>query len=104
MYIPDEHWDKIVGKALDLIETPDVAANDRLFNILYHLINLDDVPIPRKKRATRKGFHKIRKGREYMRKFTQYFVTRLAADKINKIKKRKRKSVSSIKSVKLIQS
>lgn len=102
MYIPDEHWDKIVGKALDLIETPDVAASDRLFNILYHIINLDDSPVPRKKRANLKGFHKIRKARQYMRNFSKYFVTRLAADKINKIKKRKRKYSSSIKSAKLI--
>lgn len=97
MYIPNDHWDKIVSVALNLIETPDVAASDPLFNLIHHIINLEDAPVPRKKRAPKKGFQKIKQQREYMREFMKYFITRLASDRINKLKKRKRKSTDCIK-------
>lgn len=104
MYIPDENWDKIVSDCLKVAETHNVTSSVRMYNLIHYLINLEDSPVVRKKRATQKGFHKIKKQRDYMREFMKYFVTRLAADKINKIKKRKRKSTNSNKSPELIQS
>jgi hypothetical protein len=97
MYIPDEQWDEIVSDALEM--------SDHRYNILpcvqelfNRIINLEDSPVPRKKRATLKGFHKIKKGRLIMRKFTKYFIVRLVGEQINKLKKLKRTSKCSIKS------
>jgi len=94
MYIPDQQWDEIVSKCLKVADTPNVTSSVRMYNLIHHLINIEDSPIPRKKRATLKGFHKIKKGRAYMRAFTKHFITHWAIQSINKIRNRKRKSIS----------
>jgi hypothetical protein len=80
MHIPDEQWDEIVSICLKVADTPNVTSSVRMYNLIHHLINLEDSPVPRKKRATLKGFHKIKKGRLIMRKFTKYFIVRLVGE------------------------
>lgn len=91
MYIPDKTWDEIVSSALELLDVPDIASSSLLSGYLNAIINLEDQTVPRKKRVSEKGYHKIRKGRDYMRKFSKYFIIRYASSKINNIK-----SVSSL--------
>jgi len=98
MYIPDDEWDEIVSMALELSEAYDVVASGNLTSFMNSIINLEDKPVPRKKRAPSNSFKKIRKGRDLMRKFSKYFVLRYAQKHINKIRSRKRKPNNLTKS------
>lgn len=115
MYIPDDIWDQMINRTSDMVKyldnkflvepsDPESIKFSECRWILHGYLNLNDSPWPsiRKPRLKKKGFHKIREGREYLRKFTKHFISRLAADRINKIKKRKRKSTNSAKSAKVV--
>ena len=117
MYIPDRDWDQLIRGACDNVASLDyfcdLIREDFKTNeegrklaklilesrgILNAFINLEDQPVPRKKRIPLNGFQKIRKGRDLMRKFTKYFIIRYAKERINKIRNRKIKSTRLPKS------
>lgn len=103
MYIPDKHWDEIASEALELLENPSIILSPFVIAFIHTIINVDDQPIPRKKRKPLNSFQKIRKGRDLMRKLSRIAITRYAQKKISKIRMRKEKSKSFNKSPELVK-
>jgi len=107
MYVPDKEWDRLINAACDMLEYLDSkflnepADPEKCRFLLQAFINLEDQPLPKKKRTVLNSYQKIRKGRELMRKFTKYFLLRYAKNHINKIRNRKIKSTNLPKSAKM---
>lgn len=101
MYVPDEEWDDLVNASCDLIDYlkgPLAPAPEKVqdcIGILQAFINLQDKPIPIVLRRKLKGFHRIKKGREYMRKFTKYYFILWAKERISKLKINSTRSTKS---------
>ena len=108
MYIPDKEWDQLINKTSDILNyldslfqnepsCPESVRFNKTRYLLHAFVNLEDSPLPPVKRKKLKGFHKIAKARDYMRKFTKYFLVRLAKRSIKKFIKDKKKSPNLLK-------
>ena len=85
MYIPDDQWDSLMFRTTDVLNylddlfqnepsCPESIRFNKARYLLHAFVNLEDAPLPPRKRTVLNAFQKIRQGRDHMRKFTKYFL------------------------------